>query len=560
MYSASTRRSTAPRHFSKYQLRRVAARFLLAWRRAGQRPVLSTVVILLGSICSILLITALAGVQEPEVHDELAQLVQADIFAHGRLAESPHPFWRHFETVHVLSQPRYQSKYPPAPALFMAAGERLTGLPIVGVWLSVAFMIVSMAYAMYALLPARWALIGTSLVAVRFGIIGDWPHSYWGGAVAALAGGLVLGASARLWYAARVRDGILLGTGLVLLALTRPYEGFAYSLPAIAALAWRACHRSSARAALWRRAVPAIAMVGAAGLGWLCYYNWRVTGSPLTLPYVAYERAYSAAPLFVWQQPRGAPPLLTNRDMIRFEHEYAMQEALRAQRRWPVAQLQGVGVAVWDYLKPAMPLAFIGLLFARRSVRAKGAFAAAPLVTILSAMTLSCWTAPRYLAPATASIFAVATIGLSGLCRARIGRFRGSILAAGAVLLLVAAVPLVAMHYITDLRTSTEPWAQKRAIRERLAEMPGDDLVFVRYAATHNPVIEWVYNGADIDHQPIVWARETDAASNEALREYFRDRQAWIVLADEQPPRLLKWTGQSGEHVEFTVTRELLRR
>lgn len=71
---------------------------------------------------------------------------------------------------------------------------------------------------------------------MRFGVFSYWDDSYWGGAPAAIGGALVLGALPRILKRYRLRDAILMGIGLVMLANSRPYEGFVLSLPVAAAL------------------------------------------------------------------------------------------------------------------------------------------------------------------------------------------------------------------------------------------------------------------------------------------------------------------------------------
>jgi hypothetical protein len=73
--------------------------------------------------------------------------------------------------------------------------------------------------------------------------------------------------------------------------------------------------------------------------------------------------------------------------------------------------------------------------------------------------------------------------------------------------------------------------------------MPGKDLVIVHYSADHNPHQEWVYNRADIDAAPVVWARETPRETLSQLIQYFADRQVWILEPDHASgPLLLPYT------------------
>jgi hypothetical protein len=57
--------------------------------------------------------------------------------------------------------------------------------------------------------------------------------------------------------------------------------------------------------------------------------------------------------------------------------------------------------------------------------------------------------------------------------------------------------------------------------------------VIVRYKPDHNYHEEWVYNAADIDNAKVIFAREMDPVSDREIREYFRDRQAWLVEPDQ---------------------------
>src|SRR5207237_621527 len=100
-------------------------------------------------------------------------------------------------------------------------------------------MCATIAWMLRGWLSPPWALLGGVLAILRYGLFGYWTDSYWGGAVGAIGGALVLGALPRMKESQRVRDALLMGLGLAILANSRPYEGLVFSLPIAAALfAW----------------------------------------------------------------------------------------------------------------------------------------------------------------------------------------------------------------------------------------------------------------------------------------------------------------------------------
>src|SRR5271168_5293416 len=206
--------------------------------RLADRKALS---IIATGVTAILLRLSLAPfgplVPVPHVHDEMSYLLAAGTFAHGRLTNPAHPLRIFFDTIHVNQIPTYMSKYPPAQGAVLAVGQ-LLGHPWIGVLLSAAGMCTAVLWMLQGWLPPRWALLGGALVVLRLGIFSYWMNSYWGGAVAAIGGALVLGAAARIVKRARIGDVLLLGLGIAILANSRPYEGTLFCVPVAVWLLW----------------------------------------------------------------------------------------------------------------------------------------------------------------------------------------------------------------------------------------------------------------------------------------------------------------------------------
>src|SRR5580658_3876043 len=174
----------------------------------------------------------LCPVPNPFIPNDFSFLLAADTFASGRLTNPTPAMWTHFESIHITMKPTYMSMYFPAQGLVLAAGKVLFGRPWFGVLCASAMMCASICWMLQAWLPPTWALLGGMLAVLRLGLFSYWINTYsGGGSIAALGGALVLGGVPRFMRAARLRDGLLLSVGVILLATSRPYEGLLLCLP-----------------------------------------------------------------------------------------------------------------------------------------------------------------------------------------------------------------------------------------------------------------------------------------------------------------------------------------
>src|SRR4029453_14177313 len=205
-------------------LRALARRKTLSWIAAG--------LLVLGARAALL---PLWPIPRPSVYDEFSYLLQADTFAHGRLTNPPHPLWQFFESTYILQQPTYASRFPPAQALVMALGQVIFGHPWFGGWLSAGLLAAGLCWALQGWFPSGWALLG-ACIGLNLCLFTYWMNSYWGGAVTAFGGALVIGAWARIVRAKRWRYAWHFGVGAVIVILARPFEGLVLLVPALLGL------------------------------------------------------------------------------------------------------------------------------------------------------------------------------------------------------------------------------------------------------------------------------------------------------------------------------------
>ncbi len=462
---------------------------------------------------------------EPRIHDEFSYLLAADTFAHGRLSNPTHPMWVHFESFHIIHQPTYASKYPPAQGLMLAVGQVIGGHPIVGVWMGTGLACAAIYWMLLGWLPAWWALLGALLAALHPGMLLQWGQSYWGGAVAAAGGALVFGALRRLMHRPRMRDALLMGVGLAVLANSRPYEGLIMSLPVAAALlAWMlGKHGPATRVSLKCIVMPILGVLALTG-GAMGFYNWRVTGEALRMPYQVHERTYAVAPVFIWQHMR-PEPTYRHQVMRDFYTGWAVEEYMQ-KRALPIRGVGRLGSFFlgrgFRSLPFVLTVPLIVLPWMLREWWSR--FALLTCGVLLIGLLMESWLFAHYAAPITGLVFALM---LQAMRHLRLWRWRGR--PTGQLLvwmILVIAVASFAVAFMQQMRVQPSGWQFKRArILRQLTQDGGRHLVIVRYGSQHSPHAEWVYNEADIDNAPVVWAREMDMVQNRKLLEYFKDRR-----------------------------------
>ncbi len=304
---------------------------------------------------------------------------------------------------------------------------------------------------------------------------------------------------------------------------------------AVALVIWR--RRAGGRVSeliLTKAALPA-AILLVAGVGSMAYYNYRVTGDPLLLPYIVNERQYSSSP-HLWILPPSHPVTYRHDIMRRFWIDWDKPFYLEARAN--------PGVVLKDFVCSVLPF-FInpltGLLIAIAIVLRRGwkvslvlVLMAVPIVGILTEKAASM----HYFSPATGLVLVLAMCGLQFLRTVRIRRVR---LGTTALVVFAGVFLMDRVFKITSELRSTAPNAfavSRQLLIHKLEATGRQHLVIVRYSPKHSIHDEWVYNHADIDGSSIVWAHDMGVQQNREIVDYYRGRDIWLLDPNASPPLL----------------------
>ena len=509
-------------------------------RLAAKRRALTVILVAFMALFLRGALTPLLGIPVPGSADEFSYLLAADTFAHGRLTNPTPPLWMHFESLHILVHPTYMSMYPPAQGLVLALGQVL-GNPWIGVWISVAAMAGALCWMLQAWVPPGWALLGGMLCVINLGVLSYWANSYWGGAVAATGGALVLGALPRILRWTRLRDALTMGVGLALLANSRMYEGFAFSIPvAVALIAWWLRRDQQARRIVLRRVGLPLFLVLLATFSGMGYYWWRVTGNPWHPPELVNRETYAIMPVFVWQSLSTNRPIYHNQQMREFYLHVEPTDFLDSKAHFVRFTVEKA-VTYWKFYSAyllSIPF-FLSLPWIIRDKKLKWVLVVLAVGGV--AVAAEMWIMPHYVAPFTSALYLLFIQGMRHLRAVdkkyrKLGRALVRAVPVGCLMVLLWRVAAIGIG-LPEGRWHNGNWPRALITRE-LRSQPGTHLVLVHYAADHNPIIEWVYNRADVDTAKIVWARSLGPQKDLDLLRYFHERCVWTLDADAPHPEL----------------------
>ena len=472
-------------------------------------------------------------VPKPAIQDEFSYLLAADTFASGRLANPTPAFAEHFETPQVIVRPTYSSKYPPFSSLMMALGQRLTGVPWAGVWLSTGLLSGALCWALLGWLPAPWALVGSVIALLKIGVVSYWSESYWGGSCAAIGGALAVGAVPRIVASRSPGSFATFAAGLAILANTRPYEGLVLAVACLAYLGFELV-RKRAEFSQIARGLLAASLVLTPVFVWMSYYNYRVTGNAVKLPYTAHEKQYVAWSPLLWQTSPQHVPAYSSAALRNFWMEGDAREKQSARQHWAGAHVSDLRVLGQFFL--GWPLLLCAVALARPLWRDPTAKAALILLgAFYTGAALDARLFPHYAAPATVLAYIIAACALRALRHTWPGS-RTERVAICWCLFAAFALTTGLSLLSPDNRNlfgaiDYHVRAEQASAAVRLGQEPGRQLVFVRYGPHHDLYEELVYNGADLDHSKIIWARSLGPDRDRKVAERYSGREIW--LADE---------------------------
>ncbi len=504
------------------------------------------------------------GIPVAQNQDEYSYLLMANTFAQGRITNPAHPMREFFDNLNIINYPSFTSKYPPAQGIALAFGILLFNSPFAGVLLSGAGACMATFWMLRAFFSPKWSLIG-ALLTLTHPTIFYWSIGYHFGFVACLGATLCLGALFRLNHTPRIRYAVIFGLGVAILANSRPFEGLVACVPMLVfIIVW--FYKQIKNRVFFKQTTPKfiipVTVILILNFSWMAYYNYKVTGDVLKLPYASYNEQYDPIPLFL---PLFSPPKVDETYRNQAVQEY---QNTRITRNELMSEFH-----VYEFDKFYIPLLskftnhnsnvfifaskrandnFMNFLmttwFVYSIILLAGVclfitdkkilfFTGALYFCFLSA-SFATYNQNHYFAPFVGYFVLLITFVFYQI--SNINSVINRLITSFAVALIIAQVFILFTDEMFTTRTSEHQHIQVQAVFERtLYQMPGKHLVLIDfstgnynqgYGKRYLSITDRTYfNEPDIDNSKIVWANSLGEENNQKLFDYFSGREIWIL-------------------------------
>lgn len=472
----------------------------------------------------------------PSDHDELAYLLQAQIFATGRWAAAAPPSPDLFAQPHVLVTPVLASKYPPGHSLLLALGA-LAGAPAI-----IVFLLNALRVGMVFTLARRLSDAPTALLTVGLLYVGNDQIRFSSSYYSQLTAGAFL---VTAWYClCRWHDNHrrrwLLGVAFLLgwIAVTRPWSAVAFALPIGFVVV-----REASRHRRWRDLGFALAL-GSCVVALIPLWSWKTLGDWRRIPLAVYTRDYMPFDFPHFGVVSAAPRLTLPPELAA-----ANATLLEVERRHTLANLGADAVSrarsLWKMVWHRLWLFFAAVTVIGLAVLPTAAWLS--VITLLATFamylahpTWNDWTV--YYFEVTPVLTFLAALGFTTVLRGLAGetvqrtvRLPAPRAAMATLFACVLLLPVVVTHAAVMRRWVDRETAGRRRFERHLMHLPRTPaIVFVRYGPNHNRHRTLIANRADWPTSP-VWVVHAMQAAGERLLALTPDRQGYLY--DEEGDR-----------------------
>ncbi len=522
-----------------------------------KKPQAGTAICFITGVFTALLVATANGPPIPHRVDEFAYLLGADTFNQGRLSNPAPPDAEYFYAPHILSTPTYQMKYPPGQSFILALGM-IAGHPYFGVALLCGLFGAALCWGLQGHFNPAYALLGGMTGLLLYGPATYFVQSYWGGLLFATGGSLILGAVFRYLNGERLYlNGVLLGLGITCLLLSRPFEGFLFCLiPASFVLAYWIRKDQEFLTSLRKIITPALVIL-ILYTAFSLNYNKAVTGDALTLPYVAYEEKYAAAPLFAWQDFRETPEVQNHFHSLWMMHT---RETVERIRDFSTLELYFLRADFWRsfYTPHLWIIPFItGIvwLFYRRKwslLMLSGGI----ILLLSSAFLISVFYQHHYHSVIALPVVVLILYGLKAFGRLAVKRPKVTKVLPIAMLMICIVPSVIKLGEYLLLGIPHLTWTlQRREVTVQLQHMSKPAVVVVDYTDEAQPENLWHANGANLSDTEILWAQAYNQTAEEVL-EFARERNAaslvWVKVGAQEERPLVRFYEKGSEYLKPT--------